>query len=340
MHALITAGGTAEPIDDVRVITNSSTGRFGAALANALVERGVEVTLLASKSLMAHPDWVDSRVKRVSYLSFLDLQQALIEHTQTPPDLLFMAAAVSDFSPTKFEGKIRSDQEEITLTLRRNPKVLPTLRERCGPDCFLVGFKLLSNVSQQELIAVADRQRSKCALDLTVANDMATFKNNLHPLVLVQEGAHRHISGSKAQSAAFLADTVLARCLEEKPQPQRGASIALVHRERKEVLVGRRRSAPMMERLCFPGGKIDPADPSPLAAALREVRTEAYDLGQVPAELEGRVVAALELDVDLLPETFDALAERRLPVVGEHAAQRANADVARIEARATSSACS
>lgn len=59
-----------------------------------------------------------------------------------------------------------------------------------------------------------------------------------------------------------------------------------------------------------------------LAAALREVRTEAYDLGQVPAELEGRVVAALELDVDLLPETFDALAERRLPVVGEHAAQR------------------
>ena len=57
MRAVITAGGTREPIDDVRVVTNLSTGRFGAHIANALVARGVDVTLLASHALMLQPGW-------------------------------------------------------------------------------------------------------------------------------------------------------------------------------------------------------------------------------------------------------------------------------------------
>lgn len=211
MRAVITAGGTSEPIDDVRVLSNLSRGRFGAYIANALVERGVQVTLLASRALMAQPGWVDPRVRRVGFGSFAELDAALQEHTRVPPELLFMAAAVSDYSPVRAPGKIRSKSEALVLHLSRNPKLLSTLRQRCGPGSFLVGFKLLSGVSDAELIAVARAQLEHGSLDLCVANDLAKFGPGLHPVVLVdaQEAvAHRT---SKAQAATLLVDEVLGR---------------------------------------------------------------------------------------------------------------------------------
>jgi 8-oxo-dGTP pyrophosphatase MutT (NUDIX family) len=273
LHALITAGGTAEPIDDVRVVTNSSTGRFGAAIANALVARGVEVTLLASHALMGHPEWVDPRVKRVGFGSFLDLRAALIEQTQSPPDLLFMAAAVADYSPVPTHGKIRSDAEEITIRMRRNPKLLPTLREQCGENTFLVGFKLLSGVTRAELVAVADRQRVKGHLDLTVANDLATFTPNRHPVVLVEANRTTDFSSSKAGTAAFLVDHVLGHVVQKNPDVRRGASATLFNRSTQQVLVGRRLKGAFLHQWCVPGGQVEPGE-SPLDAARRELREE------------------------------------------------------------------
>ncbi|MCB9677052.1 MAG: NUDIX domain-containing protein [Alphaproteobacteria bacterium] len=212
MKALITAGGTSEPIDDVRVVTNLSKGRFGASIANALVARGVEVTLLASRALMEQPGWVDPRVERVPFGSFAELDRALTAHTATPPDLLFMAAAVSDYSPIPADGKIRSTDDELVIRMRRNPKLLAGLRERCGRQTTLVGFKLLSGVSNDELVRVARAQLQKCRLDLTVANDLQTFGPGLHPVVLVTpEGGAIPRSGDKDAVAAALVDFVLRR---------------------------------------------------------------------------------------------------------------------------------
>lgn len=273
MHALITAGGTSEPIDDVRVITNSSTGRFGAALANALVERGVRVTLLASKALMQRPEWVDPRVERVPFGSFSDLSAALDEHTATPPDLLFMAAAVSDYSPVPFDGKMPSKAEEVTLTLRRNPKLLGRLRERCGPQTWLVGFKLLSGVDRATLIGVADRQRQGAGLDMTVANDLQSFAPGLHPIVVVQPDRVTDHHGSKASSAARVADLALAGVLARQPHLAEGASIALYDWRSSAVLIGRRLRGAFLHQWCVPGGRVEP-DELPIHAARRELREE------------------------------------------------------------------
>ena len=57
-HVLITAGGTSEPIDDVRTVTNRSSGRFGAALANAFAASGARTTVLGSHSMLSHPSWL------------------------------------------------------------------------------------------------------------------------------------------------------------------------------------------------------------------------------------------------------------------------------------------
>ena len=212
MRALVTAGGTREPIDDVRVVTNLSRGRFGAAIANALVEAGVQVTLLASHDLASHPEWLALGVEVVPFGSFADLEGALRRHTEVAPDLLFMVAAVSDYAPIPAEGKLRSHDEELVIRMRRNPKLLSTLRARCGVGTFLVGFKLLSRVSTGELREVAHRQVRGDRLNLTVANDMARISADEHPVLLVTpEGGARAVRGTKAQVAGELVRFCLRR---------------------------------------------------------------------------------------------------------------------------------
>jgi phosphopantothenoylcysteine synthetase/decarboxylase len=205
LHAVVTAGGTREPIDDVRVLTNLSSGRFGAAIANALRHADVSVTLLASASLTSHPEWVDPAVNIQRFDSFLDLQAVLQGSCLPPPDLLFMAAAVSDYSPVPVTGKIRSTEDELVIHLRKNPKLLARLRHICGPKSLLVGFKLLSGVSTAELVDVARKQVRDNDLDLCVANDLQHLRASLHPIQLVAPvGEPQPFRGDKATVAEHL----------------------------------------------------------------------------------------------------------------------------------------
>jgi ADP-ribose pyrophosphatase YjhB (NUDIX family) len=212
IRAVITAGGTREPVDDVRVLTNLSTGRFGAALANVLVQRGVRVVVLASRELARRSDWLDPRVEVVPFGSFDELDSALTAVLERgAPDLLFMAAAVSDYRPVRTVGKISSSAVTRTLELERNPKMLATLRARCGPDTTLVGFKLLSSVPSQQLLEVARRQVDANGLDLCFANDLAELTSGQHPAWLVPaRGEPMRVEGDKPTTAAALADHCLS----------------------------------------------------------------------------------------------------------------------------------
>ncbi|MEZ4322626.1 MAG: phosphopantothenoylcysteine decarboxylase [Myxococcota bacterium] len=290
MKALITAGGTSEPIDDVRVVTNLSKGRFGASIANALVARGVDVVLLASRSLMEHPDWVDPRVERVPYGSFAELDAALAAHTATPPDLLFMAAAVSDYSPIPADGKIRSTSDELVIRMQKNPKLLATLRERCGRATFLVGFKLLSGVSPDELVSVARRQIRTARLDLTVANDLQTFRPSLHPVVLVtpEGGAIPH-EGTKDDVARVLVDFCLARAGSRWCHTVQAAPVASLDAEHAVAagLLGFAQRAGLLT--AGPDGNVSARAPGGLWATPRQI-----DKGSLGADALVRVHADLD----------------------------------------------
>ncbi|MEQ1570628.1 MAG: phosphopantothenoylcysteine decarboxylase, partial [Myxococcota bacterium] len=219
MRAVVTAGGTSELIDDVRVLTNLSSGRFGAAIANALAARGVEVTLLAGRTLATRPEWVDRAVEVVPFGGFAELDAALMRACESPPGLVFMAAAVSDYAPARTEGKIRSDLDELVLVLRRNPKLLGKLRGVCGPDTFLVGFKLLSGVTREELVQVAHHQVERDQLDLCVANDLQDLVGDRHPAQLVTpEGGAHPLDGTKAEVAAGLVSFALRRHQARRPR--------------------------------------------------------------------------------------------------------------------------
>ena len=118
LRVLVTAGGTREPIDSVRFLGNSSSGRMGLALAEAARRRGAEVTLVAANVALAPPSSVT--VKRVGTAA--ELQEAC-EREFPNCDVLLMAAAVADFRPADpLDGKIKkAGRERLTLALEPTP---------------------------------------------------------------------------------------------------------------------------------------------------------------------------------------------------------------------------
>jgi len=220
IRALVTAGGTSEPIDDVRVITNRSTGRFGAAIALALIDRGVEVTLLAANALADRPEWLDPRIEVRRFGSFEELNIALTESCGVPPDLLFMAAAVADYSPDRQPGKIDSSAEHHSLVLRRNPKLLAGLRDLCGPRSLLVGFKLTSGLDPVKQQQLANNQIKDHRLDACVANDLSELSGESHPVWWIPSGGDPvRFLGSKQDTACRLVEEALR--VHGQPQTSR-----------------------------------------------------------------------------------------------------------------------
>jgi phosphopantothenate---cysteine ligase (CTP) len=200
MNLLVTAGNTQVPIDRVRCITNTFTGRTGAAIAQEAHRRGHTVTLLTS-----HPDTVSiaagaPRWHCVTYRTFDDLDDAMAAHIRGGRlDAVIHVAAVSDyrvvgvFAPmqgTRFDasdaswhgesprllnraaGKVKSDEPELWLRLVRTPKLVDLIRGEWGFRGALVKFKLEVAVSEAELLAIAERSRRQSDADWMVANTL------------------------------------------------------------------------------------------------------------------------------------------------------------------------
>ena len=170
MHCLVTAGPTIEPIDEVRRLTNHSTGRLGCSLADALSNAGHRVTLLISEVALHIP-----RSKKVRIIRFSTTQN-LGEHLKAASELkikaVFHAAAVSDFFIKKPKrGKI-SSSKEITLQLKLSPKLIRNLR-KCYPDAFLVGWKYEVSGDRKSAVDSARQQINRCKTNLCVANGPA-----------------------------------------------------------------------------------------------------------------------------------------------------------------------
>jgi len=206
VRAIVTAGGTQEPIDDVRVVTNLSSGRLGVALAGVLAARGAAVTLLAGPTVAA-AERTDVEVVRFGTAAELDdtITRAL---AAGPVGLFLMAAAVSDWAPIRHAGKLASHGEEMILHLAPVPKILPTLRERCGGRTSIVGFKLLSQVTDEALIHAARQQIRDARTDFCVANDLNRIGDR-HPVHVVgRDGSVTAHDGTKDEVAEAIVERV------------------------------------------------------------------------------------------------------------------------------------
>ena len=185
LRVLITSGGTAEPIDGVRMLTNTSTGQTGALLAEYFAQRGHDVVLLRARQARA----AGAACREEMFTTFADLDAALTRRLAAEEfDAVIHAAAVSDFSIDAIEvdgvarppggGKLASDRAPV-LRLRRNPKLLEALRGRSrNPALRVVAFKLTCGVDAGGVRAAVTALFAGGHADLVVHNDLAEREEN------------------------------------------------------------------------------------------------------------------------------------------------------------------
>ncbi len=211
-RVLITSGGTVEPIDDVRGITNISTGVTGATIADQLIRDGFDVTYLGAKTA-AKPT---GPCRLLNFSSFKDLQMLLQNELQEKYSAVIHAAAVSDYSPTPLNGKIPSQSEHLNIELQKNPKLVNQLRGwSINKDLRLIAFKLTSSDSAQHRLAAVDTLGKNSTADLVIQNDFSDFKNGgpEHPFAAYRNSQ----SVFAAKNKADLAQKISHYLVKESP---------------------------------------------------------------------------------------------------------------------------
>ncbi|MGH2853879.1 MAG: phosphopantothenoylcysteine decarboxylase, partial [Solirubrobacteraceae bacterium] len=207
LRVLVTAGGTREPIDSVRFVGNSSSGRMGLALAQAARARGAEVTVVAANVSLPRPAGVAWRAVATA----AQLQEAC-EQEFPGCDVLLMAAAVADFRPAEAQdGKIKkSTRERLHLELEPTTDVLRELAlSRTGGQT-LVGFA--AEHGERALQHAREKLQAK-RLDAVVVNDISRpdigFEVDSNEVTIVAAASEEHVPrASKEEVAEAILDAV------------------------------------------------------------------------------------------------------------------------------------
>lgn len=165
---VVTAGGTQEPFDPVRVLANHSSGKQGFALAQAAVDRGAQVTLIAGPTTLSTP----MGTKRVDVMTAAQMRDETLA-ASADADALLMAAAVADYRPRTAESQKMKRQEGVPeVRLEATPDILADVvkqQKKSDHPRIIIGFAAES----QDLLENAKKKLDQKGLDLIVANDIS-----------------------------------------------------------------------------------------------------------------------------------------------------------------------
>ncbi len=235
MRMLITSGGTTIPIDPVRNITNSSTGRFGAQLAESALMEGKAVTYLTSSNgrspFSCNIDFYEnnnfdialSKLKQIhslaekyrhhyieyrykNFAEYAELLNSIVKQMQ--PDVVILNAAVSDYLVSNYSQKKIRSNEDLTIYLKTAPKLIHYIKEWSARS-FVVGFKLLVDDDDEKLIAAAKDNMAKHNLDLVVANNLSSLKRGAHEVIVIDR------NGASQKYTENLASTIIRLILNK-----------------------------------------------------------------------------------------------------------------------------
>ena len=189
MRILVTSGATREPIDTVRFLSNVSTGRTGALLADALTTQGHTVTLLHGEGAVRAQHVAASE----PFSSTADLQVQLRRLLGTGNfDAVIHAAAVSDYRPSAtHDGKLSSYAPELTLRLVPTPKLLPELKSYAPRALRVIGFKLTANADTEARALAVSKLFAAGTVDAVIHNDMDDLATgDARPFTAWRAGPH------------------------------------------------------------------------------------------------------------------------------------------------------
>ena len=182
---LITAGGTKERIDPVRYISNDSSGKMGYALAEDAVKKGAEVILISATTALPIPNGV-----KIEYVeSAREMQEKVLNHFSSV-DIAIMVAAVSDYrvkEPATQKMKKTDDEDEITLTLVKNPDILKQLGSLKKEGQTVIGFA----AETHQVKEFAKQKLVKKNADFIIANDVSDqsigFGSDMHQVTILSK---------------------------------------------------------------------------------------------------------------------------------------------------------
>lgn len=208
---LLTAGPTRAYLDDVRYLTNGSSGRMAAAIARAALAAGHEVTIVSGPVTVAYPP----RARVVPVVSTRDMLAAcLVELPRV--DGVIAAAAPCDFEPAaRVPGKIPRKGSGLALVLEPTPDVIATLARRARPGQWMVAFALEPDADPTRALEKITTKRC----DLIAVNDLSAVDASRTALT-VYDRTHARVggrSGTKAAVAAWLVRLIETRLVAGRP---------------------------------------------------------------------------------------------------------------------------
>ena len=247
---IITAGGTSEPIDSVRMITNMATGKLGVTICLELLKSKKseidKIYYLCSSNAMMPPR--DECIEVIVITGTYDLKnkiEYLLKNNKI--DFFIHSMAVSDYTTdyvsttrmlainiaenidntlnkeelinhievliknngnlVKTNSKISSYEDNLIIKLKQTPKII-SLIKKISPKTYLVGFKLLNNVTEERLCDIAYELLKKNKCSLVVANDLTKIVYDKHEAILIDENVEKIYAKTKEDIANKLINKI------------------------------------------------------------------------------------------------------------------------------------
>lgn len=216
---LIAAGPTVEQIDPMRVITNQSSGKTGVLLAYEMLSAGAATTMVYGPGLHTPP-------KGARVISVKTAKQMISaikkELTVQKYDIVVMAAAIADYTPTKkLQVKIKSKKKQITIKLKQTPKIINQIKQK-QQNVFLVGFKAEANISKKELEKRGKAKLLESNADMIIANDIGNLKYIQNPkyneILIIDKEKMRSVGWQKKEKIANIIRKEIEKRIKDDKQ--------------------------------------------------------------------------------------------------------------------------
>ena len=199
---LIIGGPTAEPVDDTRIITNKSSGKTAIQLVKNAFYMNAKVDLWYGKAIQKPPEYID----KTDFTTIADIKTLVNKNNLSKYDIIIICAAISDYKPVKYKGKIPSGQKNLVLRFEPTPKILPLIRKK-APKAKIIGFKVEDNkdkVKTQSKVLL-----EKHNLDFVVGNTISGFESDTNEIIIFdKKGKSLSKKGKKENLAMFILETV------------------------------------------------------------------------------------------------------------------------------------
>ena len=199
---LVIGGATAEPVDDIRLFTNRSSGKTAVSLVKNAYERGAAIELWYGHAKESIPSYITVK----SFETVDDLRNLVKTNNLKQFDCIILCAAIGDYLPKKYKGKIPSGKKKLIVELSPTPKIIQAIKSK-APKVKLIAFKVEQSKKTVEKKAFELLQKNK--LDAAIGNTVSAFGKDENEIWIVDKrGKNLHKKGKKEELTNIILDLI------------------------------------------------------------------------------------------------------------------------------------